>query len=70
MGYFLLRGGGSGYPWILTFFKIASIAPKYSQPKFEANPIKNGKVSFEARGGRGGKGGRGGGGGGNMSTLM
>ena len=25
-----------------------------SQTKFEANPMKNGKVSFEARGGRGG----------------
>ena len=38
-----------------------------SQTKFEANPMKNGKVSFEARGGRGG---RGRGGGGNMSTLI
>ena len=43
-----------------------------SQTKFEANPMKNGKVSFEARGGRGGRGrgGRGRGGGGNMSTLI
>ena len=42
-----------------------------SQTKFEANPMKNGKVSFEARGGRGGRGrGRRGGGGGNMSTLI
>ena len=32
--------------------------------------MKNGKVSFEARGGRGGRGRGGGGGGRNMSTLI
>ena len=40
-----------------------------SQTKFEANPMKNGKVSFEARGGAG-RGGGGGGRGGNMSTFL
>ena len=32
---------------------------KDSQTKFEANPMKNDKVSFKARGGRGRGGGRG-----------
>ena len=36
------------------------------QTKLEANPMKNDKVSFKARGGRGGGRGKEGGGGGNI----